>query len=71
MTVYGDLDVSVIDQLPPGRKPYRRCCNTTTAGPNSMPPMRKQLQMGRQAYIVYPLIQERREERPEKPRRGL
>ena len=58
MTLYGDLDVSVIDELPPGRKPI----NTThifrsrAAGMYSF--IKKQLQEGRQAYIVYPLIKE-------------
>ncbi len=58
MTVYGDLDVSVIDQLPAGRKPirtlhyYSNNCATLYAG------MRRELAQGRQAYVVYPLIEE-------------
>ncbi|OPZ96057.1 MAG: ATP-dependent DNA helicase RecG [Bacteroidetes bacterium ADurb.Bin416] len=58
MTVYGDLDVSVIDELPPGRKPIK----TTHRFDNNRAPvyafMREQLQAGRQIYVVYPLIQE-------------
>ncbi len=58
MTVYGDLDVSVIDELPPGRKPVEtllRYDNQRTAVYQSIG---RQLKMGRQVYIVYPLIQE-------------
>lgn len=58
MTLYGDLDVSVIDELPPGRKPI----STLLRYDNNTAPiyeaMRRQLQEGRQIYIVYPLIQE-------------
>ena len=58
MTLYGDLDVSVIDELPPGRKPietihqydrHRRSLNLA---------IRRQIDQGRQVYIVYPLIKE-------------
>ncbi len=58
MTVYGDLDVSVIDQLPPGRKPvYTVHCRQ--AGRAAMyDGIRKELQKGRQVYVVYPLIKE-------------
>ena len=58
MTLYGDLDVSVIDELPPGRKPVV----TTHVFDRSMPSLydglRKQIQQGRQIYIVFPLIEE-------------
>ena len=58
MTLYGDLDVSVIDELPPGRKPVV----TTHVFDRSMPSLydglRKQINMGRQVYIVFPLIEE-------------
>ena len=58
MTLYGDLDVSVIDELPPGRKPVV----TTHVFDRSMPSLydglRKQIQQGRQVYIVFPLIEE-------------
>ena len=58
MTLYGDLDVSVIDELPPGRKPVV----TTHVFDRSMPSLydglRKQINQGRQVYIVFPLIEE-------------
>ncbi len=58
MTVYGDLDVSVIDQLPPGRKPIQTLLQYDNRRQQLYASLRKQLEMGRQAYIVYPLIQE-------------
>lgn len=58
MTVYGDLDVSVIDQLPPGRKPIQTLLQYDNRRAQLYAALRKQLQVGRQAYIVYPLIQE-------------
>ena len=58
MTVYGDLDVSVIDQLPPGRKPIQTLLQYDNKRGQLYAALRKQLQIGRQAYIVYPLIQE-------------
>lgn len=58
MTVYGDLDVSVIDQLPPGRKPIQTLLQYDSKRGQLYAALRKQLQIGRQAYIVYPLIQE-------------
>lgn len=58
MTVYGDLDVSVIDQLPPGRKPIQTLLQYDSKRSQLYAALRKQLQIGRQAYIVYPLIQE-------------
>ena len=58
MTLYGDLDVSVIDELPPGRKPIV----TTHAGENQRHKvyefMRKEIAAGRQVFVVYPLIKE-------------
>ena len=58
MTLYGDLDVSVIDELPPGRKPIR----TTHVFDNRMTSLydgiRQQIREGRQVYIVFPLIEE-------------
>jgi ATP-dependent DNA helicase RecG len=58
MTVYGDLDVSVIDELPPGRKPIQTLhfFDNNRAKVNNF--IRQQLQAGRQVYIVYPLISE-------------
>ena len=58
MTVYGDLDVSVIDELPPGRKPIlTKHVYDKRRGPLYQS-IRKQLEEGRQVYIVYPLIEE-------------
>lgn len=58
MTVYGDLDVSVIDELPPGRKPIETLHYRQTDRPNLYQGMFSQLQLGRQIYVVYPLIKE-------------
>jgi ATP-dependent DNA helicase RecG len=58
MTVYGDLDVSVIDELPPGRKPIRTIHQYDKKRGALYDSIRKQLQEGRQVYIVYPLIEE-------------
>ena len=58
MTVYGDLDVSVIDELPPGRKPIKTLHIYSAKRINLYDSVRKQLQEGRQVYIVYPLIEE-------------
>ena len=58
MTLYGDLDVSVIDELPPGRKPIQTIHQFDNRRAVLYAFIRKQLQEGRQAYIVYPLIQE-------------
>ena len=58
MTLYGDLDVSVIDELPPGRKPVQ----TTHVFDNRITSLyegiRKQIRLGRQVYMVFPLIEE-------------
>lgn len=58
MTLYGDLDVSVIDELPPGRKPVTTVHRFDSTRAAMYEFVRGQLRMGRQAYIVYPLIQE-------------
>lgn len=58
MTLYGDLDVSVIDELPPGRKPISTSHIFRNRADSMYSFMRKQLQEGRQAYVVYPLIKE-------------
>lgn len=58
MTVYGDLDVSVIDELPPGRKPIQTIHQYDNKRGALYASIRKQIEMGRQVYIVYPLIQE-------------
>ena len=58
MTLYGDLDVSVIDQLPPGRKPIRTIHMFDAHRERIYQLMNRELQQGRQIYIVYPLIKE-------------
>jgi len=58
MTVYGDLDVSVIDELPPGRKPVQTVHRYDKKRGELYQFIRKQIQAGRQAYMVYPLIEE-------------
>jgi len=58
MTVYGDLDVSVIDELPPGRKPIETRHQFDNRRESLFIFIRKQIQSGRQIYIVYPLIKE-------------
>ncbi len=58
MTVYGDLDVSVIDELPPGRKPISTVLRYENNRLNVYKALGAQLRAGRQAYIVYPLIEE-------------
>lgn len=58
MTLYGDLDVSVIDELPPGRKPVQTVHQFDNRRASLYAFIRKQIEEGRQVYIVYPLIQE-------------
>ena len=58
MTLYGDLDVSVIDELPPGRKPVETRHYHENHRKDVYQFIRNQVQAGRQAYIVYPLISE-------------
>ncbi len=58
MTVYGDLDVSVIDELPPGRKPIKTSHATDAQRLRVFKFMRDQIAAGRQIYVVYPLISE-------------
>jgi ATP-dependent DNA helicase RecG len=58
MTLYGDLDVSVIDELPPGRKPIQTIHYYESKRLVLFGFMRKQIALGRQIYIVYPLIRE-------------
>ncbi len=58
MTLYGDLDVSVIDEMPPGRKPVRTYHMTEKMRPKLYRFIRQQIDRGRQVYIVYPLIKE-------------
>lgn len=58
MTFYGDLDVSVIDELPPGRKPISTIHRFENHRLRLFGFMKEQIELGRQIYIVYPLIQE-------------
>lgn len=58
MTLYGDLDVSIIDELPPGRKPIKTVHMFDAHRQKIYDLMRHELQLGRQIYIVYPLIKE-------------
>ncbi len=58
MTLYGDLDVSVIDELPPGRKPIKTMVFTDAEREKVFGFMRRQIDDGRQIYVVYPLISE-------------
>lgn len=57
MTLYGDLDVSVIDELPPGRKPIRTLHRYDTKKAELYAFLRGEIQRGRQVYVVYPLIE--------------
>ena len=58
MTLYGDLDVSVIDELPPGRQPIRTYHYTDAARLKLFGFMRGEIAKGRQVYVVYPMIEE-------------
>ena len=56
MTLYGDLDVSVIDEMPPGRKPVKTMCIGETKRAVLYNFMKRQIALGRQVFVVYPLI---------------
>ena len=58
MTIYGDLDVSVIDELPPGRKPIQTLHKFDNQLTSLYQSIRRQINLGRQIYIVFPLIKE-------------
>lgn len=58
LTAYGDLDYSVIDELPPGRQPVITLQRSESTRPQVMSFVKDEIQKGRQAYIVYPLIEE-------------
>jgi ATP-dependent DNA helicase RecG len=58
MTLYGDLDVSVIDELPPGRKPITTIHKTEPHRLRTIGMMREEIEKGRQVYVVYPMIEE-------------
>ena len=56
MTLYGDLDVSVIDELPPGRQPVQTIASTESRRTAMFNFLKEQIRLGRQVFIVYPLI---------------
>ena len=58
MTLYGDLDVSIIDELPPGRKPIKTLHKTEYHRPSVIKFLKKEIAAGHQIYIVFPLIEE-------------
>jgi ATP-dependent DNA helicase RecG len=58
LTLYGDLDVSVIDELPPGRTPIQTRMTTASHLPGVWESVRREVEAGHQAYIVYPVIEE-------------
>lgn len=58
MTAYGDLDYSIMDELPPGRQPVTTVHRNETARANVMDFVRSEIDKGRQAYFIYPLIEE-------------
>ena len=58
LTLYGDLDVSVLDELPPGRKPVRTEARTESRRRQIYDFLRAQIADGRQVYVVYPLVEE-------------
>jgi ATP-dependent DNA helicase RecG len=58
LTLYGDLDVSVIDELPPGRTPIETHMTTERHLPGVWESLRREVQAGHQAYVVYPVIEE-------------
>lgn len=58
LTVYGDLDVSILDELPPGRKPVFTTQRTEAHRSKVMAFVREEIKKGRQVYIIYPLIEE-------------
>ncbi len=65
LTLYGDLDASVIDELPPGRTPIVTRRTTEERAEDVWGFVRKQVEAGRQAYIVYPVIEGTRDDQPE------
>ncbi len=65
LTVYGDMDVSVIDELPPGRTPIVTRQTTEAKAAEVWEFVRKQVARGRQAYIVYPVIEGAKDDQPE------
>ncbi len=58
LTLYGDLDISVLDELPPGRRPVKTVARTEAKRREIFAFLRKQVAEGRQVYLVYPLVEE-------------
>ncbi len=58
LTTYGDLDVSVMREMPPGRKPIKTIAKPETRRDEIYDFMRKEIDPGRQAYVIYPLVEE-------------
>jgi ATP-dependent DNA helicase RecG len=58
MTLYGDLDVSVIDELPPGRTPIETKVYSDRQRPQALAQVQRELESGHQAYVVFPLVEE-------------
>ena len=58
LTLYGDLDISVLDERPPGRRPIKTALRTESSRPKVLQFVRDEVRKGRQAYIVYPLVEE-------------
>ena len=58
LTLYGDLDISVLDERPPNRRPVRTALRNDSARPKVLAFVREQVEQGRQAYFVYPLVDE-------------
>jgi ATP-dependent DNA helicase RecG len=65
LTLYGDLEVSVIDEMPPGRTPIVTCRTTQEHAAEVWEFVRKQVAQGRQAYLVYPVIEGSKDDQPE------
>lgn len=61
LTVYGDLDLSLLDEMPPGRKPVRTFRRKESSRPRIYEFVRKEIRQGRQAYVVMPLVEESEE----------
>jgi len=62
LTMYGDLDVSVIDEMPPGRMPMETRVTTENHLPGAWDFVRREIARGRQAYVIYPVIEESKQE---------
>ena len=57
MTLYGDLDVSIIDELPPGRKEVKTLWKSDSSRLKIISFIREQIKLGRQIYVVFPLVE--------------